>query len=112
MKSLCNLWFTKLTSTTGHKKLDIVDSARCVVGEAYGFSESRIYHPNQEYVYGCKSCAEISAEFLDLLTYPKEGNRDKEFDKQMEDNGFVTEEVLNNNKLVRKFLAHWSEDHI
>jgi hypothetical protein len=62
--------------------LELKDTSKCVVGEAYGFSSS--------YVYSCKLCSKISWKFMFyfmICTYSKLEETKKEF------------------------VNHWSEKH-
>lgn len=111
LKQICSQWFDKLTGKESSEELDITDSAKCVVAEAYGFDEKRIFNP--EYVYGCEECAKYAADFVGLLCYPLDRTRSNTvFNRMYDNNGYVTEEILNNHSLVRSFLNHWSTTHL
>jgi hypothetical protein len=62
--------------------LELRDTSKCVVGEAYGFSSS--------YVYGCKKCSKIAWKFMFY---------------------FMIHSYSKLEGTEKKFVEHWSEKH-
>ncbi len=69
------------------KKLDISDCKYCVVGEAYGFSDSYSHNENDDYCYPCFACAVNFGFALILNPEEREG-------------------------LVNTFVDHWNDSHV
>ena len=95
-EQICPRWSKKLKSKNpgrpsivDHKRLDIQNESRCIVGEAWGFTEQYVLPRPRKY---CPRCLEFSVDiashFYRNCVHP------------------------NVNIDIHEFVAHWNKEHL